>query len=363
MLYLDDVRVDLKGIEKYSGTDSVMIQLREAANRVKEHGMPIRMKCDALHTGKKEGKKGIWIPYIGEVHTNSGTSMLVYANSARSDKGGVGVNYRPRGIDFTKTMVFNDTDIDKLLFFMVGCPLYKTGALYIEDLEEKAKSIAKARAASSTITFYLYNESSPIYGDEKKLMQIASALGITTPEDRGLNELRNTIFDRVEASEKINDAAYGYKWFARAVQEFDSSMEALMHIQRAVDKKIIAFNKNTFKWMLLDEAGNNLRILCPVEPHKASMQREILAALALRDSEVMDMLKASYKTKVKEEMGDFDVDIERAPSAGDDGNKLDFATMDWNDMKALAKRNNILTFGKKKPEIIAELEHKREALV
>ena len=365
MLFVNDERIDLREITRkggYKGDDFVLQQLAKAYTEVQEIGFPIKIKCDKLRKSTKDGKTAIRIPYNAGIDTPSGTAMLVYATSSHPDKGGFGNIYRPLGENMRKTLTLDKKDIDKILFLMVGEPRIKYGTLYIEDLEKKARLKAEKRTAGSTLNFYLYNEKSPLFADEERLIGIALALGIADPDKMGVNELKNTIYERVELAEKINDGTFGYKWFDTAVDEFTPVMTALKDIQTATDKKIIRFNQKTYKWMLLDENAKDTRILCPVEPHKTSMRREILAATCVKNPEIYDIIKMGVDAVARDEFAGDDIEIERE-STGDEVKRIDFASLEWHELRALAKKNTILLKGKTKIDLIKELEHRREALV
>ena len=363
MIFVDGERIDLKNIGKYAGEDHVMKVLAKAYQRLLEldfPNKPIKFKCDALENGVKEGKKGIYYPFTGEIGTPAGTSEVVYALSQRASKNNMEISYKPRGETMRKSFILHARDVDKILWLMCACPLYQAGRIYIEDLQAKAAEVAKRRAGSSTLTFYLYNEKSPLYDDESKLMSIGLAIGIANPEELSVDGLRNAIFDKVEFSEKGADRSFGYKWFNDAVDEFNPKMKALADVQKAIDKKSIVFNAKTFKWMLLDGSGNEIRILCPVEPSKLSLKREVLAAFCLRNSDAYNLINDTSQTATTYEDLTSEVALERELVSGSFG---DFATMEWSELKALAKKNGIMTHGKKKDDLIKELEHKRETLV
>jgi hypothetical protein len=364
MLYLNDERADLNVLENYKGSDYVLKLLASTYQQAKEMGFPLKFKCDALQKAYKEGKKGIYIPFSGDIQTPTGSVKIDYCQSARSVAGGVGINYKPRGESMTKTWKLDKGDLDKILFLMVGCPLVKNGTIYIEDLEKRAAEVASRRTAGSALSFYLYNEHSPLYSDENKLMTIAMALGIPNvkPETYGLNELKNMIFEKVEAAEKIHDATFGYKWFGDAVNEFTPLMTALKDVQTAIDSNIIRFNDKLFKWMLLDGKGNDLRILCPIEPAKTSLRREILADYCLKDKEAYGLIRTNIDSVKKEEYSIGDVSLSRE-ATGDEIEKADFATMEWMKLRSLAAKNSILIKGRNKAEIIKELESRRDALI
>lgn len=365
MLFLDNERIDLKEITKkggYKGTDHVMQQLAQAYAQAQEIGFPLKFKYDKLRVGAKDGKTAIRIPFNAEIETPSGTAMLVYAQSSTPDKSGIGNVYRPLGENMRKTITLQSKDIDKILFLMIGEPRMKHGQMYIEDLEKKARLKAEKRTAGSTLNFYLYNQKSPLFDDEEKLVSIALALGIADPMEMGVDSIKNAIFDKIEAAQKINDGTFNYKWFDTAIDEFTPAMTALKDIQKATDKKIIRFNQKTYKWVMMDEHGKDTRILCPVEPHKTSMRREILAALCVRTPEIYDLIKLGVEDAVKEEYAGDDIAIERE-STGDEVKRIDFASLGWQELRATAKKNGILIKGKTKVDLIKELEHRREALV
>lgn len=360
MLFVNDERIDLRTLDGYKGNDYVLRQLSTARQRIKELGYPIKFKCDSLEKGYKEGKKGIYIPYIGEIETDAGSASIVYAQSARSVQGGVGVNYKPRGEAIRKTWTMKENDLDKILFLMVACPLVKTGLLYIEDTEAKAQAVANKRKGGSALLFYLYNEHSPIFSDEEKLVFIASSLGVSNPLNLGLNELKNVIFEKIESAEKIHDGTFGYKWFNDAMTEFTPLMTALRDVQVAVDKKIIRFNDRSYRWMLLGGGGDEVRIICPVEPAKTSLRREILANHLLKDKEVYNLITGTVEKQKKEEDVVGDVNIAR--DATDQVSKIDFATLEWSEIRSLAAKSGILIKGKKKEDLVKELELRRETI-
>ena len=90
------------------------------------------------------------------------------------------------------------------------------------------------------------------------------------------------------------------------------------------------------------------------------MKREVLAALCLRDIDVYNMINSTYQTATTYDDLVSEVALSRDKEAESFG---DFAVMEWADMKALAKKNGIMTHGKTKDVLIKELEHKRETLV
>jgi hypothetical protein len=360
MLYVNDEKIDLNKIKGYRGTDSVLKKLSDAYEKIDQLGFPIKLRCDKLQSGSREGKKGIFLPYSGEVETDYGTAVLVYAQAAQPDKNGVSVKYRPRGEKFEKPMTIHNKDVDKLLFFMLACPLFKAGVIYIEDLEEKARQVATLRASSSALTFYLYNESSPIYNDVERLCNIAAALGIAKPEILGLNEIRNAIFDRVEAAEKIHDKTYGYKWFNSAVSEFSPKMEALTVIQRATDLNLIKYNPLSFRWFYLDSTGKEMKVICPVEPHNASLNREILAAFLIKNKETYETIQEAMKAVRTRPMNS---DTSVALSREGDSEQINFEELSWNELRKLATANNVIVKGRSKQDIIKELEYRRQTII
>jgi len=361
MLYINDEKIDLKTIKHYKGQDGVLKQLSAAFDRADQIGFPIRLRCDKLQSGTREGKKGIFIPFTGEVETDFGTAILTYAQAATADKNGVSVKYRPRGEKFEKPMTINEKDVDKLLFFMVGCPLFRAGTIYIEDLEAKAKEIATMRASASALTFYLYNEASPIHNDTDKLFAIGASLGIAKPELLGLNEIRNAIHDRIESAEKIGDKTYGYKWFNEAVSEFTPKMEALAVVQRAIDMNLVKYNELKFRWVYLDSTGKELRPICSVEPHSSSLRREILAAYILKDGQAYDTIKEAIRSvRTRAVTSDPGVALKRE---GEEDEPMNFEEMTWNELRKLATANNVIVKGRSKVEIIKELEYRRSTMI
>jgi hypothetical protein len=371
MLFINDERIDLKRVGEYTGRDPVMILLFNAYEKVKRLGYPIVFKSDKLQKGYRDGKKGISFLYSGEVNTQHGTTTIVYATSAHADKFGVGVDYRPRRGKFENEWHLHAGDLDKILFMMVGCSLVKAGTIYVEDRKAIASELARKRSQGSTLMFYLYNEQSPVYHDIDKLCQIALAIGISNPSELSDDLLRNAIFERVEAAEQVKDGTFGYQWFDDSIKEFTPVITALTFVQKALDERRIRFDDKMFRWNLVDDKGDTLRMLCQVEPQKHSLRREILATLCTKNSEIYSLIKLD---KPKEQETPKSKLPDELPSAGvqpttpeddtppkQDG-EVDFDAMSWPQLKSLATKIGISVYGKKKSDLLKELKIRQAGL-
>lgn len=320
------------GGRKYSGDDEIQAMIAHKWAELADKYAPdeiITFVRPHMKSGVGGGAMGGAYQRAVHINTRNGTKIVTWCDQAIERSKGF-CEFIPKIFKHTPEQplaLMLSRDIDQILWHCLfdklrerpytypqkdamGRPHPKAGrqvpGIYILDPEDDAADFLRKGEKSSAMWFYLMAEDSPLHEQRDKINLLASAWGISRPEEKKLPIIKRMLIEAIESAEARNDTEYGYKAFADAVKNVlsgDDTMntETLALINRALDRGIIKYMSSRLAWYLVGENGTEIKRLCQVSSVNVNKSKEVLMAHLLKDDEDMTLIQGSVEAKPIEE--------------------------------------------------------------
>lgn len=277
----------------YEGTDIIKKKIAQAWKELDQRfwnkGELAIFKTPGIVSGHGAGSRGYAVPRAVKVKTRQGEIPVYWYENIR-EEGGKKV-YTPvvmrMGVE-QKTLALGPEEIEKAIWMFAFNPhtineSRMNGKTYLEDKEAEAMKYAETETNAAVVSYWLFRAESPFYSDDDKLSTLCLAWGIN-PEGKSITYRKQLIAEAVKKAERQNDIEFNLKAFNSACEKLKDGqdtydIEILALIQRCVNKRIIRFDGEAYKWTLLGTDGKTvLKTVCKVPPQQAGMSKTILRA-------------------------------------------------------------------------------------
>lgn len=337
MLYVNDELVDLKKPE--------WTWLKKEFEKIQKMSNPLKIKLLSTPginpTGVKEPIPSYTISTKGSIIREGMSETWVYTKNRPNMVDGE-LKFSTRSILITNGELYLDPvrETDKIYFLIYVSNLLKIG-FGLEDLEQEAEKVITEISAESALNFYLFSEMSPLLEQPQKLRDIASSWNIPNAQQLGMNQLKLRLKDVVtESNRNVDITKRGITEFVDEVRGNGNTItkfRALM--QKAIDKKVIAFNAQQNAWFWLDSAtGEYTDYIVPVLPVQLNEKHDVLFEHLRMNAELFQTLEKCI--------------------AGNIQVTTPYSHLKWKELIAKAGDNGIKTYGKERPKIEAEMLEK-----
>lgn len=165
--------------------------------------------------------------------------------------------YKPLGKnDFKRSYAVDKSKRPDFIFFMMElCHKTKDGTIICEDRRKEARQAIEKEDKVIAVKYMIYNSMSPLSpqntGSEDTLRMISAAWGVPYAhnKNKSIDEIRVELYSLIEANEKRGggEKSRGFDTF---LTEIKSKERVLLraNIQRAVDNRVITYDKKDFTW-------------------------------------------------------------------------------------------------------------------
>lgn len=288
----------------------------------------------------KESKKGVFVPFTVHINNEEGTNKVVFCESANRDAVG-NMHYREKGEWFKGSKTLGIEDMELALYYSLFCPYVKSGLIVIENKELEAQETALARQNMAKYLYYLYNETSPVFGDKDKLVEIAKAFGIAGADDMEINLMKNAIHDAVVQREThFHD---GIKFFEKYIKGEDDMLKPLADVQTLIDMNEIYIDNQEFSWKLKN--GNKFMTLNPTDVQNQQEAKKRLANYLVTNPDKYEAIA---------QLLDKRVEVPEVKSIED------LEMLDFEQLKALGKKLGLKVHQISKEKLILNIRQKME---
>lgn len=189
--------------------------------------------------------------------------------------------------------LFYKKDIELIWFLKTHCPQFKSGRVYFEDFEEKAKKEANERIENIDIQFAIYSNKSPIAKKLGLLREVADVFGVEGVKKLTRTELKNALYSTIITGEKTKSKYISLKRFEELTDN-DAKMRAAGIIRKAIHNGELVFKKSDNTWYTYSD-GDYIEALLKLKLSEYSNREHILLEKVLDDK--------SFKGKVYSELG------------------------------------------------------------
>ena len=207
-------------------------------------------------TGLKEADTRKFIPFEARVYDETyGSQHWRYCETAPVKNESGKWKYSPLGEEFKRLWTIDKTKQPDKIFFMLELSHdVKNNTIICEDREKEALKTIEKDDKAVAVKFMVTNAISPLSpestGSEELLRMIAAAWGVSQAHQKrkSLPEIRVELFGIIESNEKKHDVSG--RGFDTFLMEIKSRERIVLraNIQRAIDNKIIKYDKNNFTW-------------------------------------------------------------------------------------------------------------------
>ena len=207
---------------------------------------------------------------------------------------------KPQGKDYVDhhifvkhATVFTEKDIE-FLWFLKNRSSMLNKFVFIEDLEEEAKTKNEAMSSDADIRFMLLGSRSPIAKDDKLIRQVAEIFGLKEVEKKGIEQIKQDLYNALVEGEKMKDRFCNYQKFEELTQG-DLRRKAAYQAKCAINDGIVKYkdrawwivNGNLFEEKLVTikagEGDYREQLFIDEVVNNASVRSRLFAALGVEE--------------------------------------------------------------------------------
>lgn len=319
-------------------------------------GRPLRFNKSGLPERNPEE----WIPLQHTTYGQEGDEYWAYCDRPPRKKQDGKMIYSPRGKIMRNGWKFDRIkDAELIFFFTEISPFVVKGRIVLEDKRRDARKVIDKEAGELDVKFMILSEHSPISpdqtGNEDTLRMVASGWGIANVEDLSIEEVKVELLSKVQTSNaQYNVTGRGFKEF---LNEIDSRGKLTLraNVQRAVDKGIILYDDPNFTWRF---ASNNQPLMV-VPVNAAADAQKALYNFLYTNEKLAGVLEYALTGDTKKS----DVQItepvsQPAEEPVPEVPSINVDEIPYTELKKLAKKLEINSFGVKKDELIEIIKEK-----
>jgi hypothetical protein len=296
-IFIDDKdKLDIGILETYTGKDEILQLLSTAYHDVYERFFNNGLNVVFIHPKIKKGEKLLpdvpairqeSIPWTTTIRTKAGDRRLRYCESAVLQPNG-GYKFSPSHLDIEEPKwTYFKTDIDKILYLMVGAKHYLNGIISIVDTHATERKKAESRGKSGAVEFHIYTNGGDLYNNEEKLNQFCQAWGISI-KNKFEEQKKNELADAIALAEQKHEWDYGYEAFAKAIKDLDPMFETRSAVQEALEKGVIKWVAKQYQ---VQYANNEVLLKIPIP--EAINWKKLLFDYLSKHPEALDIIGAS----------------------------------------------------------------------
>lgn len=247
--------------------------------------------------GRKERPGGIIIPYEERVEDKNEGSVKWNYTQLPPIRNNDNIRYYDNGdaayFMTGSKMYIKETQID-LLYFLLNIstvvkesPMCSNPQIMREDPLMEAKGRNKVRAQETAIRSALFGDH-PL--DHADIVRLAKAFKVAGADALELDEVKDKLYEAVEARQKDMRYKDGYSMFLELAGN-EERVEILASIQKAKDMKRLTYVQKSGKWLTLDDTGKKTGELCNLIGGKTP--DESLEYHAINNPEVAEKIKGA----------------------------------------------------------------------
>ena len=266
------------------------------------------IKSRLPHNKLPDKPNSISFDLMANVKTLTGTEVWRYAENIVTDEKGK-KHYIPKKFIFNGVRDLKRNDIELIYFLLRKSPYCLNGdnqgikvKFVFEDKVTEAEKKAEKKSIENKIGLLIYNKE---YGlSEEKLRAIATAYFIPNVDDLTLPQVRLRIED------KIHEKRDGVDKFFEMV-ETDKEVKNRGLIQRAIDMRVIDFDKGKRIWIWQTKGKQGVSTICKIPPNETpheALYKYYLGNQRFRED--LDAVLMSKKVKIGKLVGSGGEDIE-----------------------------------------------------
>ena len=321
MLYLDNERVDIEGLEKSLGITLPIKGAKTVTFKLNQN----LVKLVESDNGEKKvrHKKTVDMPHEFRFTQNGKEHVLAYTTNHPQLKDGRRIYTDPKPVLKTPTQLVNSADLEKAAFmfchpFSANSP-FEFAKKYpkkwhLEDKEAEARQKNESRKAKVDIDNLIYGGGL----NEKELRTLFMGLGLNSgfidkTEHIGIETIKDALYQRAEA----NPAKF-------LVDKDKMSTGVRATIQQAIDRGVVQLvtENRVKKWKL---QGNTI---ADVPDTVTDAMDTLLSVAASNHKDIMVPIQNAMKGETLEDKF-VDNSYEDLVSWLEDNNKIDFRDMAW----------------------------------
>lgn len=288
MLYVNNQFLDV-----YSGTPFAKQYESYKQFIEREYKFPIiiRTRREPIinPTGVMEAPKNVMLPAVSVINDGKTNVEWRYTPSHPRMVNG-SLEYPLKRIFLKEVNYFTEKDLDLVIYLMfLASPGVRDGFLYIENKKREADEYARIRGQLSAVTFYLYDESSPL--TDWDVRTIALALGISNAgsQEFTTNQVRMMIEEAVKEGELSGSYICNYERFKEHALVGERT-KLFASIQRLFDMNRLRYDISLSTFILLDENGNDIEQLYKISSSDYIRRVELFANYVRSNPKVAEIL-------------------------------------------------------------------------
>ena len=307
--YLDLNTIKLADGTFYSGTDEVKTMIaecyREMEKRFFRKNEPVIFITPGIKSGNGEGNRGYGFARSAIVKTKKGAIPVTWydtksTENGRTKYGPVIEHVRNRSISLY------EHDIEKILFMSLFVKSVSVNGklsakTFLQDLEAQAVEFEMNEVQNAVVSYWLYTPESAFYDNFDKLATIARVYGID-PDGKSTVYLKQLIATEVRRAEKRGDQDLNMKAFRDYCERLNHNydirdIEAVNIMAKAIKRKLIHFDYDTFKWSIIDANYKPLKTICKVPPQFGANPKLFLKKHLAEAPDMLEMLQNGLETE------------------------------------------------------------------
>lgn len=282
MLYIDGEHVDLSNQNKDYKFRKFVLDFIEKRDQWKSRfGNFVLIKSvyppAVDSTGAIMGFKVMTVSNKANVHDPEvGTRKWVYSGEGATIKDGVAIPTEIcKVIKFGEFTVDLETDSD-YMYFLSHTNDFRRGRWYIYDEYKEEERVASERKDSSRLERAIYDDDSPL-ANPTTLKNVCARWGVNVT-NKSFAAMQNALYSKIiELDEKkrkhVSDS--GLNEFLNDIMD-DKKVGIGADVQRAQDKGLLSYDKETNEWRLTVEKGQPKWAIYRVSDEDVPVARESL---------------------------------------------------------------------------------------
>jgi len=247
----------------------------------RDYTFPIRIKTRfgtrINKTGAKEPTQSIVALFEGDYYTETGVKVRMRYSKTFPKKTASGrIDYvEGSGEIVERHMVISDKEMDKAYYMLYVCPIVKKGLLKVENKQKEAASHLKNLSRMAVVNYFLTDEESELFHDHDRIRTIALSFGVPKADDKKLSieEVKLRLIENIAKGENSNDPIINIKAFREATN-LPVLVQRRATIQKAVDKGVLKFDTNKWRWVL--KVGDVDRAILEVNVQDYGVKEDLL---------------------------------------------------------------------------------------
>jgi len=181
--------------------------------------------------------------------------------------------------------VFTEKDLEFLWFLSNRCSALNK-KVFIEDLEEKAKTKVQEMATDADIKYMLMGKSSPVAKDEKLIRQVADIFGLRDTSKMQINEVKLALYDAILEGEKMGDKFVNFVKFEQ-ITEGNVMRKAAYLARTAINDGMVGYKDHA--WWIMSGRSYEEKLL-GIKATEAAFRDQVLIDEVVNNANIRDRL-------------------------------------------------------------------------